>query len=75
MRIKEEEEEEEAYFTKNKCKGKQHGKYSQKNKKLNPLNKIGKVSRCLIYDSKMHCVYQCPDKDDSAAALVTKNET
>ena len=55
-------EEEEVYFTKNKYKGKKYGKYSQNNKKLNPLNKIGKVSHCLICDSKMHWLDQCPQK-------------
>ena len=39
LRIK----EAETYFTKNKYKGKQYGKYSQNNKKLNPPNKIDKV--------------------------------
>ena len=48
------EEEEEAYFAKNKYKEKQYGKYSQNNKKLNSLNKIGKVSLWLICDSKMY---------------------
>ena len=60
---------------KNKNKGKQYGKYSQNNKKLNLLNKIGKVSRCLICDSKMHWVDQCRHKNDSAAALASENET
>ena len=49
LRIK----EAETYFTKNKSKGKQYGKYSQNNKKLNPPNKIDKVSHCLICDSNM----------------------
>ena len=65
---------EEAYFTKSKYKGKQYGKYSQNNKKLNPLNKIGKVSRCLICDSKMHWADHCPHKSDHAA-LVTEIDT
>ena len=65
----------EAYFTENKYKGKQYGKSHRNNKKLNPLNKIAKVSHCFICDSKMHQVDQCPHKDDSAATLVTENET
>ena len=68
-------EEEEAYFAKNKYKEKQYGKYSQNNKKLNSLNKIGKVSLWLICDSKMYWTDQCPHKYDSAASLVTENET
>ena len=51
-----------------KHKGKQHGKYCQNKKKLNTLSKIGKVSHCLICDSKMHWVDQCPYRDDKAAA-------
>ena len=39
--------EEDAFYTTQK-------KYKEKNKKLNPLTKQGKVSRCAICDSKMH---------------------
>ena len=67
--------EEEVYFTKNKFKGKQFGKYSQNVKKLNPLNKIGKVSCCLICDSQMHWADQCPHNGSNAAALVTESDT
>ena len=68
-------EEEEVYFTKNKFRGKHFGKYSQNEKKLYPLNKIGKVSRCLICDSKMHRADQCPHNGSNAAALVTEADT
>ena len=31
-------------------------------KKLNPMNKQGKITRCIICDSKMHWAKNCPHK-------------
>ena len=42
---------------------------------MNALNKIGKVSCCLVCGSKMYWVDQCTQKDDNAPTLVTKNMT
>ena len=33
---------------------------SQQKVKLNPINKHGQVSRCAIFDSKIHWAKQCP---------------
>ena len=36
--------------------------HNKSKKKLNPVNKQGKISRCVICDSKMHWAKNCPHK-------------
>ena len=52
-------------------------KYKEKNKKLNPPTKQGKVSRCAICDSKMHCAKNCEHKrpENANIAETSKEET
>ena len=63
--------QEEAFYNKNMSKSKQN-KTSKSSKfqkvsnsnKHNPLDKNGKVSRCIICDSKMHWAYKFPRKSN-----------
>ena len=63
--------QEEAFYNKNMSKSKQNktSKSSKSQKvsnsnKHNPLDKNGKVSRCIICDSKMHWAYKFPRKSN-----------
>ena len=55
------QKQEEAFYNKRRPFRKQ-GQYKQtvKKDKMNPVNKSGHISRCLICDSKMHWASQCP---------------
>ena len=52
-------------------------KQKEKNKKLNPPTKQGKVSRCAICDSKMHWAKNCEHKrpENAKIAETSKEET
>ena len=47
-------------------------KYKEKNKKLNPVTRQGKVSRCAICDSKMHFAKNCQHKHQQNAQTLLK---
>ena len=59
--------EEDAIYTAQK-------KYKEKFKKLNPLTKQGKVSRCAICDSKMHWAKYCQHKRPQNANIIETSE-
>ena len=41
---------------------------------MNPRNKFGNISRCIIYDSKMHYANQCPHANLKHSANVIEEE-
>ena len=59
--------EEDAFYTAQK-------KHKERNKKLNPLTKQGKVSRCAICDSKMHWAKYCQHKRPQNANIIETSE-
>ena len=50
-------------------------KYNQNNNKLNLLNKIGKMTCCIMWDSRMHWANQCPHKNNSASTFAAGNNS
>ena len=50
------------------------GQYKQtvKKDKMNPVNKSGHISRCVICDSKMHWASQCPHAQNNTAVHITE---
>ena len=48
-------------------RGRNNRPQSAGKRKLNPLDKFGKVSRCSVCGSKFHWVAACPDKDKEEA--------
>ena len=59
--------EEDAFYTAQK-------KHKDKNKKLNPLTKQGKISQCAICDSKMHWAKNCQHKCQQIANIIETSE-
>ena len=71
--------QEEAFYSKNMSKLKQNktsrSSKSQKvlnSNKHNPFDKNGKVSQCIICDSKMHWADKCPHKSDYQSVNISQ---
>ena len=66
--------EEEAFYSKKYSqydkKNKVNFSYRKPNNKLNPPNNKGKVARCVVGDSKMHWVNNCPHNTESVNVLL-----
>ena len=43
--------------------------------KINPLDKHGKISRCVICDSKLHWANKCPHKYEQNVSVVEDQES
>ena len=68
---------EEAFFRK-RHKDFKHPKSNDKFKqvnKLNPVDKNGKISRCIICDSKLHWEYKYPHKNDQNVNILEDSDT
>ena len=60
---------EEAFYSKSRYKNTKQS-YSTKSKlKLNPLDKHGKISRCVVCQSTMHWADKCPHCNDKGTAM------
>ena len=69
--------QEEAFYLNKKNSNRyltKSGTHSSKKQggKINPMNKHGQVSRCLICDSKMHWATQCPHNERKQVAYVSE---
>ena len=53
---------------------KSNDKYKQVNK-LNPVDKNGKISRCIICDSKLHWEYKYSHKNDQNVNILEDSDT
>ena len=47
---------------------------STKKDKLNPLNKYGQISRCVVCDSKLHWANQCPHNQQNNSVNYTETD-
>ena len=69
--------QEEAYYNK-KHKDFKHPKSNEKFKqfgKLNPVDKNGKISRCVICDSKLHWAPKCPHRNDQNVNILEDSDS
>ena len=64
--------QEEAFYTKRHYKDKKFK--SIHNEKLNPLDKNGKVSKCVICGSKMHWANKCPHRSEQNVNILDDDD-
>ena len=64
--------QEEAFYTKRHYKDKKFK--SVHNEKLNPLDKNGKVSKCVICGSKMHRANKCPHRSEQNVNILEDDD-
>ena len=64
--------QEEAFYTKRHYKDKKFK--SVHNEKLHPLDKNGKVSKCVICGSKMHWVNKCPHRSEQNVNILEDDD-